>query len=145
MARADSEDLRQVQDTLGKVGAQIDNLVGFLAAGDRSDSVRTRLRDLESEQRSLQARERELKANRAATSAELPDPESLLADTFELEERFTHDPAAGRAQLRRNRPATHLLPPISASRSPPPRGGLGWHVIAQQNGRSESHGGRRVD
>jgi hypothetical protein len=95
---------RRLDDLEGKIA----NLVGFLAAGNTSPSVASKLRELEAEA------ERERNAVAVLDDAErlasaMPSHAEVMARVMDLEELLEGDPNAGREALRAHLAGGHLV------------------------------------
>ena len=94
------DEMKERRERLARTDQRIKGLVGFIADGDRSESVVSALRDLEAAAKSERAAIDRL-AQAAKEPLRLPSIEEVVGMAKDLEARAAQDPIGARAQLQR--------------------------------------------
>lgn len=100
LSRRSTANLREVTERMTRTRARLDNLVAFVAEGNRSATIATAIGDLEVQLRADQAAVRALK-EQVALPAVLPTPEAVLTRAQQLDRIFRADPTRLRQKLLR--------------------------------------------
>lgn len=90
--------IKACRDRIAKTGDQITEMVEFVKRGERSETIGSSLREMESYLRAEKATLSKL-LDQQATPARLPSVDDVARLAFDLDKRLSQDIEAGRAQL----------------------------------------------
>ena len=99
VSRDQNAELRERRAHHQRISQQVEKLVDFLANGGQSDTVASKLRELEQQKKAEGVAVSRLE-RRARAPIELPNPDDILKLVFDLERRLSENIVAGREELR---------------------------------------------
>lgn len=100
LSRTATAELRERTERISRTKARLDNIVAFVAEGNRFETLGTAIKDLEAQLKADRAALAALK-ERAAAPVALPTPEAILQRAQDLDRVFKVDPTALRVKLLR--------------------------------------------